>query len=68
MMVLEHDAEATDPSGFQARELPQSRHGMTATPNLAPVQGPPQLDRAILFPHLLIQLPQHREKPLSSQA
>jgi hypothetical protein len=63
-MMLHDDAEATDAPSFEAGELPQPCHPMAATANPTFVHGPPQLDRAIPFSRLLMELPQHWEEPL----
>ena len=64
LMMLDDDTETSDSQGFQARELPQPRHAMAATPDPAVVHGPSQPDRAICFPHLVMQLPQHGKQAL----
>jgi hypothetical protein len=59
-MVFHADAEASHPFGYQPAELAQARHPMPPTPQ-PPVRGlAPEFDRAILVPHLVMDLLEER--------
>ena len=56
-MMLDDDAEPSDPPCLEPRQLAQPRHAMASTPNAPRLRLAPEFDGAILLTRLLMQLP-----------
>ena len=63
-MMFDDDAGATDPSGLEPCEFPQSGDSMAATRNASGPGLPPELDGSILLSHLPVNLTEMRERLL----